>query len=273
MEGVSVARERAWPGFPWAAAAAGWLARSGSVIALVAAWWAMSAAGIFSPYLLPSPASVFGRLGADAASGVLGNEMLITFTHALAGFAMAAVAGIVLGILMVRSRTVRWFFDPIVSIGFPMPKIAFLPIVLLWLGPGGGTDIAIVTASVLFPVTSAAAAGAEGVEASLLWSAESLGTSRTGLLWRIVFPASVPQIFTGLQIGLPIALITEIVAEMMLGSDGLGGAMLQSMRFADSPGVFSGIIAIGALGAVVVWALEVLRRRLLRWHTEAEVAG
>jgi ABC-type nitrate/sulfonate/bicarbonate transport system permease component len=247
-----------------------WLTRSGSLLVLLIAWLLAAAAGLFSPYLLPAPVAVLARLAEDARSGALGQQMLITFSHALAGFAIAAALGTALGIVMVRLRPARWFFDPIVSLGFPMPKIAFLPIVLLWLGPGGGTDIAIVAASSLFPITGAAAAGAEGVDKTLLWSAESLGTGRAALLWRIVLPAAVPQIVTGLQIGLPIALITEIVAEMMLGSDGLGGAMLQSMRFADSPGVFSGIVAIGVLGYAAVWAMEVLRGRLLRWHPEAD---
>ncbi len=86
------------------------------------------------------------------------------------------------------------------------------------------------------------------MDKSLLWSAESLGTGKPGLLWRIVLPA----------------------AEPMLGRDGLGGFMLQSMRFAYSPGVFAGIVAIGALGYAVVFAMEVLRTHLLRWHPESD---
>ena len=180
--------------------------------------------------------------------------MAITVTHALLSFAIAGILGATLGLSMMCLRSARWFLDPVVSLGFPIPKIALLPIVLLWLGPGGGTDIAIVAASCLFPVF-AAAAGAEGVDKSLLWSAGSM------------MRQSRPQIFTVPQIALPIALITEIVAEMMLGRDGLGGFMLQSMRFADSPGVFAGIVA---LGYAVVFAMEGLRAHVPRWHLESD---
>ncbi|MDQ2803226.1 MAG: ABC transporter permease subunit, partial [Pseudomonadota bacterium] len=149
------------------------------------------------------------------------------------------------------------------------PKIAFLPVFMLWLGPSFASKMLIVAVSVVFPVITAAAAGTEAVDKTMLWSAQSLGATKTSLLWQVNLPAAIPQIITGLQIGLPFALITTVVAEMLMGSDGLGGAMLASMRFADSPGVFSGILAIGVLGFGLIRALELLRRRLLAWHAEA----
>lgn len=245
------------------------LAAWGSLLVVLLAWEVVARLGVVSAFLLPPPSAVFARLWADLASGDLEASLGQTLLVALVGFAAAGVAGTALGIGIVRVGWVRWFFEPLVSLGFPMPKIAFLPVFLLWAGPGFASKVLIVAVSVVFPVITAAAAGAESVEATMLWSARSLGASPLALLWDVSLPAAVPQIVTGLQIGLPFALITTIVAEMLMGSDGLGGAMLQAMRFADSPGVFSGILAIGVLGYGLVRLMEVVRRRLLVWHAEA----
>ncbi|MDE2198248.1 MAG: ABC transporter permease [Rhodospirillales bacterium] len=244
------------------------LRETGSILAVVLAWYWASATHLVTDFLLPTPLSVIQRIGADAMSGDLPAALERTIGAALAGFAIAGVVGTALGIAMARVRAVRWFFDPLISIGFPMPKIAFLPIFLLWLGPTIAAEITIVAFTVLFPVATAAEAGAEGIETVMLWSARSLGAREGQMLWQIVLPAITPQLLTGLQIALPIALITAIVAEMLTGSDGVGGAMLAAMRFADSPGVFAGIIEIAVLGYGLVKMVEWLRAALLRWHSE-----
>ena len=90
------------------------------------------------------------------------------------------------------------------------------------------------------------------------------------LLWQILLPAALPQILTGLQVGLPIALIVVVVTEMQMGGYGLGGAMIHSSRFADSRGVFAGIVEIAVIGYALVAAMALLRRRLLAWHQEVQ---
>ena len=247
-----------------------WLAASFSLLALLTLWALATATGNISPFLLPAPLAVVQRLLEDLATGDLATALLQTLTVALCGFALAAILGTALGIAMVRIPLIHWFFDPLVSLGFPMPKIAFLPIFMLWLGPTIPAKILIVAISAIFPVIAAATAGAQSVEKTMLWSAASLGASRAALLWQVNLPAATPQILTGLQIALPTALITTIVAEMLLGSDGLGGTMLAAMRFADSPGVFAGILAIALLGYALIRAMEQLRRHLLHWHPEAK---
>ncbi len=245
------------------------LEATGTLLVLLIAWHFAAAAGVVSDFLLPSPEAVAGRIVGDAISGDLFVALARTIGTALAGFAAASIAGAALGILMARVGLVRWFFDPLISIGYPMPKIAFLPVFLLWIGPNFASQVTIVAFSAVFPVTVATLAGAEGVEKTLLWSARSLGASPRELLWQIVLPAVVPQVLTGLQVALPVALITTIVAEMLTGGDGIGGAMLGAMRFADSPGVFAGIIVIAASGFVLIRAMEITRRSMLRWHAEA----
>lgn len=240
-----------------------------SILALLAAWEITARAHVFSDFLLPSFSAVVVRLGSDVVSGDLLLGIGLTLYRAFAGFGLAAVAGVAIGILIARLPLARWFFDPLVSIGLPMPKIAFLPVFILWFGVFDWSKILMAAFSAVFPVIVASWAAAEGVERVMLWSALSLGAGRRQLLWEIALPASLPQIFTGLQVALPIALIVEIVSEMAMGGEGIGGAIITEMRFADSPGVFSGIIAIAIVGTFLVKAMELIRRRLLVWHPEA----
>src|SRR2546428_7520825 len=116
---------------------------------------------------------------------------------------------------MSRSVGVNWLFDPIISVGFAMPKIAFLPVVILWLGFYDVSKISMVILDAVFPVVTATLAGIRGVERELIWSARNMGANDRELLWQIIFPAALPQIMTGLQVALPIALIVAVVAEML----------------------------------------------------------
>ena len=170
---------------------------------------------------------------------------------------------------MSRSRLAHWFFDPIISVGFPMPKIAFLPVVMLWLGVFDVSKISMVVFDAIFPVVTATVIAIQGVERELIWSARNMGASERELLWQIVLPAALPQIMTGLQVALPLALIVAVVAEMLMGGYGLGGAMMTASRFADSRGVFAGIVEIAVVGYCLVKAMALVRRRLLIWHQEA----
>jgi ABC-type nitrate/sulfonate/bicarbonate transport system permease component len=244
------------------------LSRWASILALLAAWEILARAHVFSDFLLPSFSGVIVRLAGDVVSGDLLLGVGLTLYRALAGFALAAGAGVAIGILIARLPLARWFFDPLVSIGLPMPKIAFLPVFILWFGVFDASKILMAAFSAVFPVIVASWAAAENVERVMLWSALSLGAGRRQLLWEIALPASLPQIFTGLQVALPISLIVEIVSEMAMGGEGIGGTIITEMRFADSPGVFSGIIAIAIVGSILVKAMELIRRRLLVWHPE-----
>jgi ABC-type nitrate/sulfonate/bicarbonate transport system permease component len=249
--------------------AAPWL----SPVLLAAAWEGLARARLVTPFMLPAPSAVLARILADAASGELARDAGLTLYRTLAGFGIAAAAGIVLGVLTARNRAVRWFMDPLVSAGFPMPKIAFLPIVTLWLGFHDASKIAMIVFDAAFPVLAATIAGAAGVARELVWSARNLGASEREVTWEVIVPAALPRILTGLQVSLPIALIVCVIAEMAGGSSGLGGAMLSASRFADSPGTFAGIVEIAALGTVLVRAIAAVRRRLLAWHPEALEAG
>ena len=239
------------------------------VLALAAAWELFARSGAVTPFMLPALSAVLERMWADGASGELWSNLGMTLYRSFAGFFIAAALGIPLGVLMVRNRAARWFFDPLISAAFPMPKIAFLPIVTLWLGFHDVSKISMVVLDAVFPVVTAAIAATAAVERELVWSARNLGATEHQLLREVVLPAALPQIFTGLQVALPIALIVDIVAEMKMGGVGLGGAMITASRFADSPGVFAGILEIALAGYALVKLMALLRRRMLLWHPEA----
>ncbi len=246
----------AWPPFP--------------ILLLIAIWYEATALALTTPFLLPSPQSVAARIWTDTTSGDLVVNVGLTLYRAFFGFIIASVVGVTLGILIARNNFVHWFFDPIISVGFPMPKIAFLPIFMLWFGLYDTSKIALVIFDAMFPVITATVAATMAVDHEMLWSARMLGAGERQLLWEIIVPAALPQIMTGLQIALPIALIVTIVAEMIMGGPGLGGAMISASRFADSPGVFAGIIEIAIAGFCVVKGMAMARRRILVWHQESE---
>jgi ABC-type nitrate/sulfonate/bicarbonate transport system permease component len=240
-----------------------------TLILILAAWEGVARSGAVSAFLLPPLSVVLERVWDDAVSGDLLVNLSQTLYRMAVGFAISAVLGVVLGILIARSRAMRWFFDPIISVAFPMPKIAFLPVFMLWFGLYDASKITMIVFSAIFPVVTATVASTSGVEKELLWSARSLGASERRLLWEIILPAALPQILTGLQVALPVSMIVAVVTEILMGGAGIGGAMIQASRFADSPGVFAGIIEIAVAGYCFVKGISWMRRRLLVWHQEA----
>jgi ABC-type nitrate/sulfonate/bicarbonate transport system permease component len=240
-----------------------------SVILLVAGWELFARSGAVTPFVLPALSDVLVRIWTDGISGDLWVNTAVTLYRALTGFAIAAVGGIALGMAISRIAAVRWFFDPIISVGFPMPKIAFLPVVMLWLGVYDVSKISMVVFDAIFPVVTATIIGLQGVDRVLLWSARNMGAKEHEILWQVSLPAALPQIITGLQVALPIALIVAIVTEMLMGGYGLGGGMMTASRYADSRGVLAGIVEIAILGYVLVKAMAIVRHRLLLWHQEA----
>jgi ABC-type nitrate/sulfonate/bicarbonate transport system permease component len=248
----------------------GWVAvRSLSIVLLALAWEIFARSGAVTMFQLPPLSVVFERIWTDAIGGDLFLNTGLTLYRALTGFIISTVAGVALGMLMSRSAIMRWFFDPIISVGFPMPKIAFLPIIVLWLGFYDVSKISMIVFDAIFPVVTATIAGIAGIERELIWSARNMGANNRELMWQIALPAALPQIMTGLQVALPIAMIVAVVAEMVMGGYGLGGAMMTEYRFANSRGVFAGIVEIAVVGYVLVKGMSLLRRRLLIWHPEA----
>jgi len=250
--------------------AAGWaVVHLSSIIVLLVAWELFARSGAVTMFVLPPFSAVAERIWADAINGTLWINVGLTLYRTFIGFFLACIIGIGLGIAMARTNLARWFFDPIISVGFPMPKVAFLPVIILWFGVFDLSKITMVTIEAVFPIVTATVLGLQGVGHELVWSARNMGAKDRELLWQVLLPAAFPQIMTGIQVALPIALIVAVFTEMAMGGFGVGGDMMHASRFADSRGVFAGIVEIAVVGYCVVKGLAILRRRLLLWHQEA----
>ncbi|MBM3607444.1 MAG: ABC transporter permease [Alphaproteobacteria bacterium] len=237
-----------------------------TIAILLAIWEAASQMRLVTPFLLPAVSTVLARIATDFASGKLLIDVGMTLYRTLAGFGIAAICGVILGLLIARVAGLRWFFDPVVSAGLPIPKIALMPVFMLWFGLFDASKIAMVVFSAIFQIIIATWWAAHSVEKELVWSARSLGASERQILFEVTLPAAAPQIFTGLQVAFPLCLIVTLVTEMLMGGEGIGDTMLQNARYVDSPGLFAGIFIIGAVGYICIALLEWLRRRLLGWQ-------
>lgn len=239
-----------------------------SVVLVLLAWELVARSGRVSPLFLPPVSTILDAWWAQLSGGSMVRELSITLYRAMVGLALAVGVGIVVGLAMAGVRAVEWFFDPIIAIGFPMPKVAFIPIFVLWFGIFDQSKIALVFVATVFPVVIATYRGAKSVDQYLLWSAQSLGTSKFRAFYRVVLPATLPETLSGVQIAVPIAFIAVFVAEMVAGGSGLGHFMNVSARTMRTTSVFTGLFTISLVGYLASKAVEILRYHLLVWHEE-----
>lgn len=238
-------------------------------LALVAlAWEVVARAGVVRPLFLPPLSAILAQMPGLVQGGDLTGPLLISLYRAAAGLAVATVVGLAIGFLTARARWARVLFGPLVAFGAPAPKIAFLPIFVLWFGIGHTSKILLVALTTVFPFILAAQAGAEGVPVRQIWAARAMGTSEFALFRRIILPASLPVLLSGMRVAVPYAIITAFTAEMIAGGGGLGGTLVMAQRYFETPTVFADILVMAAVGYVVDIALLALHRRVARWHEE-----
>ncbi len=236
---------------------------------LLVVWEGAAGAGLVRPLFLPAASAVASKAIGLALDGQIVGPLLTSLFRAFAGLILAVVAGLALGIGMARLRGMLWAFDPLIAIGFPSPKIAFLPIFILWFGIDHLSKVLIVAFTCVFPLVVSAYHGAAGVPQIWLWSARAMGTAERRLLWRVVLPASLPYLFSGLRVAMPVALITAFTAEMVAGGGGLGAALMFAQRFFETPTVFVYLFLMLLTGFVFDKLMLGLRRRAVGWGEEA----
>ena len=166
---------------------------------------------------------------------------------------------------MVRSRLVSWFFEPLVALGNPAPKLALIPVFTLWFGIDHVSKIMLVALTTVFPFILAAAQGARSVPISQIWAARAMGSTEFVILRRVVLPASMPALMSGLRVAVPTALLTTFTAEMVAGG-GLGGALVLAQRYFDSTTVYAYLLVMLFCGYILDVELLRIRHRVLRWH-------
>jgi ABC-type nitrate/sulfonate/bicarbonate transport system permease component len=239
------------------------------LVLLLALWQAASSTGLLPRSVLPAFWDVAASLSAMIGSGEIFAHTAASFARAGAGFAIAVVTGIGLGLVMARVRAVQRSVEPILLLIYPVPKPALIPLFMIWLGIGDASKVTVIALACLLPVVVAAYNGARSVDDMLLWSARARGTSMRRLLWRVILPAALPQIAAGVRTAIAIAIIVLVSSEFISAETGLGYLIFS----------YGGVGADDAMLAVVIW-LAVLGylldrfylaglRRLMSWHAFA----
>ena len=239
------------------------------LLLVLAIWQAASSSGLLPKSILPAFSDVLKALAALVGSGEIFSHTLASLARAGIGFVTAVVAGIALGITMARVRLVRLAVEPILLLVYPVPKPALIPLFMIWLGIGDFSKIAVIALGCLLPVVTAAYSGARDADELLLWSARARGVSARRLLWRVVLPAALPRIATGVRTALAIAIIVLVSSEFLSSQEGLGYLI----------STYGGVGADDAMLAVVIWlaaigyGLDRLYlaglRRFMSWHAFA----
>lgn len=237
-----------------------------SIPLLLLLWQIGVASGVVESRLLPSLTRVWAVLMRDTVDDVLPYHTAITLGRAGIGFSLAALAGAPFAAAMARSTLVRNLFEPIFFFGYPVPKIALFPVFTYIFGIGSPSKIAFAFLECLYPIVVTAYLGFRAIPNSLIWTAENAGASQATIIWRVVFPAAMPGIFTGLRVALPISIIVIVLTEMIGDSKGLGYYIAVSgTRFAYA-NVYAAILVIGLCGFVLDRALLYVRGRCIRWE-------
>jgi NitT/TauT family transport system permease protein len=234
--------------------------------ALLVGWEIAARSGLWSPLLFPSLVNIGGEFVrfVGGTSGL--HEAWVSLYRALSGFALAAVVGVSIGILMGRSALAAALLDPLFSGTYAVPKLALFPIFIFVFGIGSLSKVALIFLECLYPIVIITYQGARNVSPVLIWSAENMGASRARIFGRIVVPATVPFIFAGFRVALPVAMIVVIITEMISSADGLGYLVIYSLSSLQTDRMLAVVLAIAIIGYALDRLLVVLRGRLVYWE-------
>jgi NitT/TauT family transport system permease protein len=234
--------------------------------AVLAGWEAAARSGLWSPLLFPSLAKIGYELGVFLATPERLHEAWVSLYRALGGFGLAAVVGVLLGVLMGRSRFVAGLLDPVFSGTYPVPKLALLPIFTFVFGIGSLSKAALVFLECLYPIVIMSYHGARSVNRALLWSAQNMGASRAAILRRVVIPATAPYVFAGFRVAVPVAMIVVVITEMVSSADGLGYLVIYSLSSLRTDRMLAVVVVIALLGYALDKAVVFARDRLIYWE-------
>jgi NitT/TauT family transport system permease protein len=238
-----------------------------TIVAVVVAWEALVRLRGIAPIYLPAPSSVFVYLSRMIADGSMPYHLGITLLRIFVGFALAAVCGIVLGVLMGMSRTVARVADVWIAALYPLPKISLIPLLIIWVGTGEAYKIVISAISAFFPIVISTYAGIRQTDRGLIKAAKDLGANARQIQLKVVIPGAIPSIFAGLHLGMGIAIILVVAAEMIGGSSqgGMGWLLISSGQVMETEKVFASLIVLAVVGAVVIKLQQWIDRRVAPW--------
>jgi NitT/TauT family transport system permease protein len=256
-------------------------------VLVIALWQLASQLGWVIPQVLPSPVAVAqkwveyalpltpydpaeGSRLAWAFSGELIQDTLGSMYRVVAGFVVGAGLALPAGLLMGANRHAYAWLNPLMQVLRPIPPIAYIPLSILWFGLGNAPAIFLIAIGAFFPVLMNTIAGVRQVDGIYIRAARNLGVSQHAMFVRVMLPAAVPYILSGVRIGIGTAFIVVIVSEMIAVNNGLGFRILEAREYFWSDKIIAGMISIGILGLLIDIGMNSLNNYLLRWHRGLE---
>ncbi len=239
----------------------------GTLAVLLTVWWAVAALQLISPLFLPPPQQVLAKLLTIAGpqgfmDATLWQHLAASLTRIVLALVAAVLIGIPVGIAMGLSPTVRGILDPIIELYRPVPPLAYLPLMVIWFGIGETSKILLIYLAIFAPVAMSALAGVKSAQQVRIRAAQSLGASRAQVLWFVILPGALPEILTGLRIGLGVGWSTLVAAELIAATLGLGFMVQSAGEFLATDVVLAGIAVIAIIAFLLELGLRALQRRL-----------
>jgi ABC-type nitrate/sulfonate/bicarbonate transport system permease component len=240
-------------------------------LGLLALWELGSRLALMSPRYFPAPTTIGWVLADRFAAGDLGAHTLVTLTRLGAAFAIAAVPAVPLGLLMGIARPVRDAVEPYIAFIFPVPKITLLPFLLIALGVGEPAFVLTGALSAFFQIVISTLAGVQTMDPRLLEVGRNYGAHGARLFVKVILPAALPAIFTGLRLGLGLALVALVAVEFIAAKSGLGHLVYRHWQMLSTPEMYAAFALVGTLGLVLTRGLRALQARLLAWQDDSGV--
>ena len=243
-----------------------------SVSLFLALWAVVAELGVVSKVFLPSPFVVFNKLGPLIADGHGGHGLFkhigISLGRIMLSLLLATLLAVPLGILVAISDWFKSIVDPFVEFYRPLPPLAYLPLIIIWLGIGELSKVTLISLAIFAPIFLNTRAGVLAIPLERIQVAECLGASKKQIIYHIIFPSSLYSILTGIRIGVGFGWTTLVAAEMVAATHGLGHMVLSVSEFLVTEVVLIGIVIIGFLAIMTDWVLRVLIRKIVHWNSE-----
>ncbi|MEL7465184.1 MAG: ABC transporter permease [Pseudomonadota bacterium] len=236
-------------------------------VALIALIEAGTRSGVISALTLPKPSDVLATFRDLYDTGLLWKHLAPSLSRLAVGAAIGASAGISVGVLIGLFSYIRAGLVPLVAAIFPIPKIALLPLFVIWFGIDEGSKYALIAFGTFTPTVVAAYGAVDNVDRTLIRMGQSFGLSWWSIVRKIVLPGAMPGILSGLRISLAIAIILLVAAEMLGAEYGIGAYILEAGSLYDLERLFAGVVILSILGVLVSAALSLIEARVLRWRS------
>ena len=241
-----------------------------SIAILLLVWFVVTNFGFVPAEYLPSPQALISRFWTLLREGYQGESLFgqigASLSRTLGGFAIGGTFGVAVGLAAGYSSTVAAVISPVMSFIRPIPPIAFIPMVVLYFGLGETGKIVLITVTAFNYAVVNAQAGAAGTPMAYRRAAATLGLSKWQEFWKVIFPAALPSIFTGLRVALALSWAVVVAAELVGAQTGLGFMINNAALLFDIPTVFIGIALIGLIGLILNTIIEVAESRIVHWR-------